>query len=87
MDLRRSAASHHQAELGSDAHAELKRTPGFRQSKVFAKKVPNHYLSQLECPSFGPISAELGAVAAAASGPLLIAHVRVVENEGESSNK
>ena len=40
----------------------------------------------LECSSFEPVSAELGAVAAAAPIPLLTAHVRVVENEGESSN-
>ena len=48
---------------------------------------PNHYLSHLECPSFGPMSAELGAIAAAALVPLLIAQVREVENEAESSNK
>ena len=33
------------------------------------------------------MSAKLGAVDAAAPVPLLIAQVRVVENEGESSNK
>ena len=33
------------------------------------------------------MSAELGAVVVAALVPLLIAQVRVVENEGESSNK
>jgi hypothetical protein len=32
------------------------------------------------------MSAELGAVAAAAPVPLLTAQVRVVENKGESSN-
>jgi hypothetical protein len=32
------------------------------------------------------MSAELGAVAAAAPVPLLTAQVRAVENEGESSN-
>jgi hypothetical protein len=32
------------------------------------------------------MSAELGAVSAAAPVPLLTAQVRVVENEGESSN-
>ena len=41
----------------------------------------------LECSSFDPMSAELVDVAATAPVPLLIAQVRVVENEGESSNK
>ena len=41
----------------------------------------------LECSSIDPASAELDAVAVAAPVPLLIAQVRVVENEGESSNK
>ena len=40
----------------------------------------------LECSSFDPMSAELGVVAATAPVPLLTAQVRVVENEGESSN-
>ena len=40
----------------------------------------------LECSSFDPVSAELGAVAAAAPVALLTAQDRVAENEGESSN-
>ena len=40
----------------------------------------------LECSSFDLMSAELGAVAAAAPVPLLTAQARVVENEEESSN-
>jgi len=39
-----------------------------------------------ECSSFDPMSAELGVVAATAPVPLLTAQVRVVENEGGSSN-
>ena len=41
----------------------------------------------LECSSFDPVSAELDAVTATAPVPLLITQVRLVENEGESSNK
>ena len=40
----------------------------------------------LECSSFDPMSAEHDTAAAAAPVPLLTAQVRVVENEGESSN-
>ena len=46
-----------------------------------------HYLSHLECSSFDPISAELDTFAAAAPISLFTAQVRVVDNEGESSNK
>ena len=50
-------------------------------SSLHSRSGPNHYLSQLEQPSFDPTSAELCVVAAAAPVPLLIAQVRVVENE------
>ena len=46
-----------------------------------------HRLDHLKCTSFDPISAELGAITAAALIPLLTVQERVVENEGESSNK
>ena len=46
-----------------------------------------HHLNHLECTSFGPMSVELGAIIAAALVPLLTVQERVVENEGESSNK
>ena len=39
-----------------------------------------------ECSSFDPMLEELGVIAATAPVPLLTAQVRVVENEGESSN-
>jgi len=42
---------------------------------------------RLESSPFDPVSAELGAVGATAPVPLLTAQARVVENEGESSNK
>ena len=48
---------------------------------------PNHHLNHLECTSFDPMSAEHGATIAAALTPALTVQARVVENEGESSNK
>ena len=46
-----------------------------------------HHLNHLECTSFDPMSAELGVITAAALMSLLAVQERVVENEGESSNK
>ena len=50
-------------------------------SSLHSRSDPNHYLSHLEQPSFDPTTAELCAVAASAPVTLLIAQVRVVENE------
>ena len=46
-----------------------------------------HHLNHLDCTSFDPVSAELGAIITAALILLLTVQVHVVENEGESSNK
>ena len=48
---------------------------------------PSHHLNYLECTSFDPMSAEHGATIAVALIPLLSVQVRVVENEGGSSDK
>ena len=48
-----------------------------------------HPLKHLECTSFDPMPAELGAITAAVliPLPLLTVQERVVENDGKSSNK
>jgi hypothetical protein len=48
---------------------------------------PSLHLNHLECTSFGPMSTELGFVAASVLMPLYTAQVRVVENKVKSSNK
>ena len=48
---------------------------------------PSHHRNLLECTSFDPMSVEHGATIAAALIPFLTVHVRVVENERESSIK
>ena len=55
--------------------------------RLHSRGGPNHYFSHPECSSFDPVSAELDAIAATEPVLLLIAQVRLVENDGEFSNK
>ena len=59
-----------------------RRTASHAQPNCALKQTIISVTGHLECSSFDPVSAELGVVAATAPVPLLIAQVRVVENEG-----
>ena len=59
-----------------------RRTASHAQPNCALKQTIISVTGHLECSSFDPVSAELGVVAATAPVPLLIAQVRVVENDG-----
>ena len=63
-------------------------TRGWSSNNSLGLRVdPSHHFNHFERTSFDPMSAEHGTTTTAALIPLLTAQVRVVENEGESSNK
>ena len=63
-------------------------TRGWSSNNSLGLRVdPSHHLNHLECTSFETMSAEHGATIAVALIPLLSVQVRVVENEGGSSDK